>query len=104
MSAAEHTAARHNAAAAAARRPRPRTDGVREAGRPRTAAPTAVRRSLRRHPPLSPPLHAEHRRQGGQGIYPQTQTMHGSCSAADLALTPWLNYVNTQKIIRKIIF
>ncbi len=66
----------------AARRPRPRYDGVREARRPRTAAPTAVRRSLHRHSPLSPPLHTAHRRQGGQGVYTQTQTMHRSRSAS----------------------
>jgi hypothetical protein len=39
-------------AAAAAQRPRPRTDGVREAGRTLTAAPAAVRRPLHRHLPL----------------------------------------------------
>jgi hypothetical protein len=44
--------------AAAARRPRPCTDGVREAGRTRTAAPAAVRRPLHRHLPLPAPLHA----------------------------------------------
>ncbi len=70
------------AAAAAARRPRPRNDGVREAGRPCTAAPAAVRRSLRRHSPIPSPLHAAHRRQGGQGVNSQNQTMHRSCSAA----------------------
>ncbi len=70
------------AAATAARRPSPRTDSVREAGRPRTAAPSAVRRPLHCHLPLPAPLHAAHRRQGGQGVYPQTQTLHGSYSAA----------------------
>ncbi len=88
LSAAEHTTTRHNTAAArqppppAARRPRPRNDGVREAGRPCTAAPAAVRRSLRLHSPIPSPLHAAHRRQGGQGVNSQTQTMHRSCSAA----------------------
>ena len=50
--------------------------------RPRTASPAAVRWSQRRHPPLPPPLHAAHRRQGGQGVYPQTHALHRSCSAA----------------------
>jgi hypothetical protein len=70
------------AAATAARRPRLRTDSVREAGRPRTIHPSAVRRPLHCHSPLPAPLHAAHRRQGGQGVYPQTQTLHGSYSAA----------------------
>ncbi len=82
MSTAEHSATRHNTAAAAARRPRPGTDCVHEVGRPCTAAPAAVRRPLHRHSPLPTPLHAAHRRQGGQGVYPQTQAMHGSDSAA----------------------
>ncbi len=46
---------------------------------------TAVRRSLRRHSLLPSPLHAAHRRQGGQGVYPQTQTMHRPRCAARAA-------------------
>jgi hypothetical protein len=50
LSAAEHTATRHNtSAAAAAGRPCPRADGVCEVGRTCTAAPAAVRRPLHRH-------------------------------------------------------
>ncbi len=76
------------ATATAARRPRPRTDSVREAGRPRTAAPSAVRRPLHCHSPLPAPLHAAHRRQGGQGVYPQSQTLHGSYSTAHATQGP----------------
>ncbi len=65
----------------AAQRPRPRTDSIRDAGRPRTATPAAVRQPIHRHSPLPAPLQA-HRRQGGQGVYPQTQTLHGSYSTA----------------------
>jgi hypothetical protein len=43
-------------------------------------------------PPLQPlydgpyaVVRRSHRRQGGQGVYPQTQAMHGSCSAAGAA-------------------
>ena len=42
LSAAKHSATRHNTAAAAAHRPRPRSDGVCKAGRTRTAATAAV--------------------------------------------------------------
>jgi len=44
LSAADHSSTRHNTAtaAASARQPRLRTDGVHEAGRPRTAASTAL--------------------------------------------------------------
>jgi hypothetical protein len=75
-------------AAAAARRPRPCTDSVREAGRPCTAAPAAVRRPLHRHSPLPAQIHTAHRRQGGQGVYPQTQTLYGSYSAARVTPGP----------------
>ncbi len=76
------------AAAAAPRRPRSRTNSVREAGRPRTAAPAAVRRPLHRHSPLPAPLQAAHRRQEGQGVHPQTQILHGSYSAANATQGP----------------
>jgi hypothetical protein len=59
LSAAKHTSTRHNTAAAAARRTHPRTEGVHDARRPRTAA---VRWPLRCHSPLPAPLHAAHRR------------------------------------------
>jgi hypothetical protein len=54
---------------AAARRPRPCSDGVREAGRTRTPAPAAVRRPLHRPSPFSAPLHAAHWGQGRQGVH-----------------------------------
>jgi hypothetical protein len=94
LSAAEHSATRHNtaanppAAAAASQRPRPRTDDVREAGRAGTTAPAPVRRPLHRHSPLPALLHGAHRRQGGQGVYPPTQALHRSYSAAHASQGP----------------
>jgi transposase InsO family protein len=85
LSAAKHSATRHNTAPARGRScptTFSRTDSAREAGRPRTATPAAIQRPLHRRSPLPAPLHAAHRRQGGQGVNPQTQTLHGSYSAA----------------------
>ncbi len=89
LSAAEHTATRHNTAvAAAARRPCPRTEGVCEAGRTHTDAPADVWQPIHCHLPLPAPLHAAHRRQGGQGVHPQTQALHRPHSVAYAAQGP----------------
>ncbi|MFN9941718.1 MAG: hypothetical protein ACK56I_19795, partial [bacterium] len=40
---------------------------------------------LRRHSPFTAPLHAAHRRQGGESLYPQTQTLHRPGRAARAA-------------------
>jgi hypothetical protein len=53
-----------------------------------TAAPAAVRRPLHCHSPLPALLHAVHRRQGRQGIYPPTQALHQSYSAARASQGP----------------
>jgi hypothetical protein len=81
LSAAEHSATRHRR-----RPPQQLPDDLARLltvfVRPRTATPAAVQRPLHRHSPFPAPLHAAHQRQGGQGVYPQTQTLHGSYSAA----------------------
>jgi hypothetical protein len=78
LSAAEHSSTRHNtiATAAPARRPRLRTYGFHEAGRPRTAASTTLRWPLRHPSPLLASFHAAYRRKGGQGVHPPAQTLH----------------------------
>ncbi len=68
------------------------TNGVREAGRPRTATPTALRRPLRRHSPLPTLLHAAHWQQRGQGVHPPAHTLYGPYRAAWAAQGQGLPY------------
>jgi hypothetical protein len=60
LSAAEHSSTKLNTAAA--------RNGVRQAGRPHTATPTALRLPLRRPSPLPALLNAAHWQQRGQGV------------------------------------